>query len=170
MRRRNYETKHGKPHSQGEQLRVVVKLIYTEARKSGSKIKPAWVAAGAVDRLDKRKRAPLLVRHAALQACTQIAREICRADFEPRTAEEVEGVPQHPMFPAMRAMYPLRPGKEPEPAYVAPEHEDFDEQDMLYNFHRDKTAGATLTRGADALYAWWHSDQNPKNARKPDAA
>lgn len=166
MRRKNYETRRGALHSQSEQLRRVVRECINKAREHGDKIKPTWVANDALKRLDKRSRAPALVRYAASLECRQIAREILRATFEPETTDEIVNAPSHQLLENMRPMYPLRPGKEEEPTYVAPEHDDFDEADMLFNYHRDKAAGASVIRSADALYAWWYSPLNPKNQGK----
>jgi hypothetical protein len=167
MRKTEQRNRRVRPHSQLAQLRAIVDRCIAETKETGGKAKPEWIANAAMNRLDRKSRSPVLVAFASNLELRQIARDRLRNNFEPRTADEVEEAPTHPLFPDMHAMYPLkRRAKEEEASYVPPEHEEFTEEDMLWNYRRDRTAGGSLIRSADALYAWWYSELNPKNRKR----
>lgn len=113
-----------------------------------AQIAPSWAANAAYKELDPASIAPPLVRLAALQSLTQIARSLCRGKFEPDT-----DVPdQHELWPQLQTRYPIAHSKADEPVYV--KLELLTEADVAWNVQRLEREGATKIKHARALRRW----------------
>jgi len=97
-------------------LRAALQEVY-DRHKHEVRVSPAWLATETMITLDKEKLAPALVYLAAHLELRQLARELCRAKWEP--GDEIE---QHELFPDLQSRYPIVRARGEDPEYVLLDH------------------------------------------------
>lgn len=113
-------------------------------------VSPAWLATEAMVELDPSKIAPHLVYRAAHLQLRQIARGLCRRQYDDDAGEPSA---QHTLFDGLQARYPI-PRQEPDddPEYLR--LEALSEEQAMFNIERLRRGAAGLLQHADALEAW----------------
>ncbi len=138
-------------------LRNVV-LAIIDARKADQRLSPAWIASEAMVKLDAadlQKSKPLVYRAAYLQL-RQIARQVCRKQFD-QDKEEALDPAQQEMFPGLQSRYPTAHSKGEEPSYVL--RQAMTSEDVIFNVNRLRRDGKTKLGRANALEAWWKTKE-----------
>jgi phage gp16-like protein len=127
---------------------AILRDVYARSMARNSRIThPAWLAAGAYNKMDPSKRSPLLVKYAARLALRKMAASLCREEHEARE-EASEGM-QGQLFELLQKQYPAKRG--PEIIYVA--REDLTLAERQWNIDRLRKESAAKAKHADALQA-----------------
>ncbi len=113
-------------------------------------VSPAWLATEAMAALDPKRSAPQLVYRAAHLQLRQLARALCRKQYEDDAGEPVA---QHSLFPGLQARYPIpRQAKDVDTEYLRLEALTCEQ--AMFNVVRLRDGARGLLKHADALEAW----------------
>jgi len=135
-----------------QQLKAIIERVY-ERRRDQISVNPSWLATEAMQEIDPEKKSPELAYRAAHLQLRQMARGLCRKQWEDDTEDSERD--QHELFPDLQRRYPTaRSSGWEEPEYILLEH--LTKRDVDYNVVRLRREGATKLRRADALEAWGH--------------
>ena len=140
---------------------VVARII--ELQRDMPRINPSAVASAALLELDPKKVSVPAVLAGCHLALRQIARRLLRKRFEgvsdddededePEQAQHDDAAPepeQADLFPQLQRRYPSSRAGE----YIL--REQMSAADLSFNVGRLRKEGATKSKHADALEAWW---------------
>lgn len=135
----------GNENEMTEQVMQILRNQYDKAlRKDSDQINPAWLAAGAYEKMDPSTRAPILVRYTSSLQLRQMARGLCRKEHETQEAESE----QHEMF-ELQAYYPAQ--RNGEEVYV--KRAELTLAERQANITRLRAEAESKSKHADALQA-----------------
>lgn len=130
-----------------EQCIQILREVYSRSmRNNPRKIHPAWLAAGAYNKMDKGERAPLLVRYAARLALRKMAGSLCREEHEKQETAAERG--QQELFELQR-YYPVK--RDGDEIYIP--RMDMTLADRQETITRLRSESASKGKHADALQA-----------------
>jgi len=145
---------------------IVARII--EMHRDEPRINPTSIATAALLEIDPAKISLPAVLAGCHLALRQIARNLCRKQFD-QDDDEAGLVPaQQELFPGLQYRYPAAYAEDEEPTYVL--RDSMTEKDVRFNVQRLRKEGQSKIERAESLEAWWRIKQRAAAVAKRAAA
>ena len=133
-----------------QKAREMLMKAYEKCQEQ-ARVSPAWLANMVMKKLDPKRESNAIEYALAQMELRQMAREICRVQFE---SDDESAIEQHELWPGLQKRYPAsRSTDKQDPEYVL--LEQMSALDVKYNCRRLRSEAAAKEAHADRLEEWW---------------